>query len=397
MSNYIKLVKNIDLLEENINSISSNPFSIEKYLLPTNEIIKKIISLENPYISKDDIDLMVDGFGTKEDLENIKNGTLDSNSKTLESILNIKDQFDSDSKSIVASKIIEDSLLENNVFPLNDPTDLYFQKAESIKKEVLDSFNIFQSKSTDLILESNIASLMIVNSIPGALLSGSVAPFVPNIPGAISVISNVMITLTQLKSKYISLLSELKILKKINLILAGSGLNTVSSFLNKLIIVLTGPIIKVLKLISNFIKKAIGSLLKHTDSKKEQKRARKIAKQLRNYNYLPKNDINSVDEEDVDDVELILEEWVVVEVGSKKPGRLGKVKRKENLNESLKILEDSLSSIEDFKNILPDTNESDIDILIYDVELESGEILYGLTIEEVSSLKEKYEIVFKQN
>lgn len=397
MSNYIKLVKNIDLLEENINSISSNPFSIEKYLLPTNEIIKKIISLENPYISKDDIDLMVDGFGTKEDLENIKNGTLDSNSKTLESILNIKDQFDSDSKSIVASKIIEDSLLENNVFPLNDPTDLYFQKAESIKREVLDSFNIFQSKSTDLILESNIASLMIVNSIPGALLSGSVAPFVPNIPGAISVISNVMITLTQLKSKYISLLSELKILKKINLILAGSGLNTVSSFLNKLIIVLTGPIIKVLKLISNFIKKAIGSLLKHTDSKKEQKRARKIAKQLRNYNYLPKNDINSVDEEDVDDVELILEEWVVVEVGSKKPGRLGKVKRKENLNESLKILEDSLSSIEDFKNILPDTNESDIDILIYDVELESGEILYGLTIEEVSSLKEKYEIVFKQN
>ncbi len=401
MSNYSKLLNNLELLEENINNLSSNPFSIDKYLLPTDKIIKNIILIENPYISTGDIDIMIDGFGTTEELKDIRNGISKSKSKTIDNILDIESEVDSEVKSSAISKIIDDSLSESNAYSLNNPTDVYFQKADNLKKELVNSFNVFQSKSKDLLLETNISTLMITNSIPGAILSGSVAPFVPNIPGAISVISNVMITLTQLKSKFISLLPELKNLKKINLILSGSGLNIVSSFLNNLISLLIGPIFKVLMLVSDFIKNAIGSLLKHTDSKKEQKRARQIAKKLRSYDYLPKNDYTSVDADDIDDVELILEEWTVVDVGAKKPGRLGKVKRKVNLNDSLKILEDSLSTIDDFKELLPDLNNIDsIDTIdsssiVYDVELSNGEILYGLTIEDVNLLKENYEITFK--
>lgn len=392
MTNYTMFLSNLDKLEENISLLSENTLSLDKYMLPTNEVIKKLLQVENPFLSEDDIGLMVDGFGSKENLDNIRSGITNSSSKTINEILNLESQVDSDSKSILISTIIDDSLTESKN-QLNNETDSYYKKAEEIKTDVKNSFDIFQQKAKDLLLEINISSLMLINSIPGSLLSGSVAPFVPNIPGAITTISNVIITLTQLKNKYISILPEIKKLKKINLILTGSGLNIVSKFLNSLLSLLLGPIINVLKSIKEFIKKALSALLSHLDPRKEEKRARKIAKQLRNYKYLPNNNMNQVDEEDQDDVELILEEWEVVSVGSKKPGKIGKVKRKNSIDDTLLKLTDFSSQVDEFDKLIPiDSNE--INELLYDVELSNGDKLLGLTIQQVNSLSSQYELIF---
>jgi hypothetical protein len=392
MSNYELLLSNLDKLEKNISILSENSLSLDKYFLPTNDIIKNLIKIENPYLSSDDINLMVDGFGSKEDLENIRNGSSISTSKTINDLLDLENQVDSESKSLIVSNIVDNSL--SDIESLNTPSDTYYQKAEDIKNDIKNSFDIFQQKAKDLLLETNISSLMIINSIPGSILSGSVAPFVPNIPGAISSISNVMITLVGLKSKFISLLPELKKVKKINLILNKNGVNIISGFLNALITLLLGPIINILKAIKEFIKRAISALLSHTEARKEEKRARKIAKQLRNYKYLPNNNFNSVDEDDKDDIELILEEWEVVEVGAKKPGKLGKVKRKNSIEETLSKLDDLSNQLDDFENLVPSIDTPDNTELLYDVELSNGDILLGLNINEVNALSSKYELIF---
>jgi hypothetical protein len=395
-SNYDKLIENIDKLQYNINSISGSSFSINDYMLPNDEIIKNLIKEENPNISPNDIELMVYGYGNLEDLDNIRNGITANSSNSLINTLDLENQVDSETKSILITEIVNNSLINNTIYPLNNQSDPYYKKVEELKTTISNTFNLFQQDSKDLVLETNMASLMIVNSIPGALLSGSVAPFVPNIPGSISTLSNVMITLSQLKGKYISLLPHLSILKKINLVVGGRNLNIISSILNTLINILIGPIVKILKLINDFIRRAINALLGNSDARKEEKRARKIARQLRNFNYLPNNNFSKVDEDDKDDVELILEEWDIVNVGSKKPGRLGVVKRKNTIDEAITILENSLSQIEDFNNILIESDEDNTRI-VYDVELSSGEILYGLTLDDVNSLKEKYEIIFSSN
>lgn len=394
MSNYKIFLTNLDKLEENIGILSENNISLDKYLLPTKEIIKNLITLENPFLSQDDISLMVEGFGSKEDLENIRFGIITTSSKTINELLDLESQVDSDSKSILVSDIINDSITNISTYPLDNKNDTYYQKAEDIKTDIKTSFDIFQQKAKDLLLETNISSLMLINSIPGSILSGSVAPFVPNIPGAISSISNVMITLTNLKSKFISILPEIKKLKKINIILTSKGINIISGFLNALISLLLGPIINILKAIKEFIKKAISSLLSHTSSSKEEKRARKIAKQLRNYKYLPNNNFNSVDEEDKDDVELILEEWEVIDVGAKKPGKLGKVKRKNSIEETLTKLNDLSNQLDNFDNLVPSIDVNDEYEVLYDVELSNGEKLLGLTLKEVNGLSSKYDLIF---
>lgn len=394
MSNYKTFLTNLDKLEENIGILSENSVSLDKYLLPTNEIIKNIITIENPFLSQDDISLMVDGFGTKEDLENIRSGITTTSSKTINELLDLETLVDSDSKSILVSGIINESLTTISTYPLNNKSDTYYQKAEDIKTDIKASFDIFQQKAKDLLLETNISSLMLINSIPGSILSGSVAPFVPNIPGAISSISNVMITLTNLKNKFISILPEIKKLKKINLILTPKGVNIIAGFLNALISLLLGPIINILKAIKEFINKAIGALLSHTTSTKEEKRARKIAKQLRNYKYLPNNNFNSVDDEDKDDVELILEEWEVIDVGAKKPGKLGKVKRKNSIEETLTKLNDLSNQLDNFTNLVPSIDLNDEYEVLYDIELSNGEKLLGLTLKEVNDLSSKYDLIF---
>jgi hypothetical protein len=394
MSNYEILLSNIDKLEENILILSENPISLSKFLLPTNEIIKKIIMIENPLISTDDIALMVDGFGSKEDLDNIRNGITTTTSKTFNELLDLEAQAGSDIKYEEIKQLVNDSIGELVTYPLNNPSDTYFQKAEELKLDIKNSFDIFQQKTKDLLTEVNISSLMIANSIPGSLLSGSITPFVPNIPGAISNISNVMLVLKSLKSKFISILPELKNIKKINIILTSKGVNVISGFLNGLISLLNGLILNILKKINDFINLAINSLLSHINSTKEEKRARKIARQLRNYKYLPNNNFNQVDDEDKDDVELILQEWEVVEVGSKKPGKIGKVKRRNSIEDSLSKLNDLSNQLNDINDLLPTLDVDDEFETLYDVELANGEKLLGLTIQEVNSLSSKYELIF---
>ena len=53
-----KLIQNIDKLEKT--SFESG-LSIEKFMLPDKQAVKKYIAMLNPQMSRDDIDLMVDG------------------------------------------------------------------------------------------------------------------------------------------------------------------------------------------------------------------------------------------------------------------------------------------------------------------------------------------------
>jgi hypothetical protein len=53
-----KLIQNIEKLE---NTSFDSGLSIDKFLLPDKEAIKKYIAMLNPQMSPDDIDLMVDG------------------------------------------------------------------------------------------------------------------------------------------------------------------------------------------------------------------------------------------------------------------------------------------------------------------------------------------------
>jgi hypothetical protein len=164
--------------------------------------------------------------------------------------------------------------------------------------------------------------------------------------------------------------------------------------------------LSILLSIEDFIKRAISAIKNSTSSDKEGRRARTIARRLRSMEYLPNNDFVRVDEDDIDEVERILEDWEVVKTGkyidqTKIEATLGEVKRKVSIDELLKELDNLdnvVVNVKDLTGISGDFEENvNEDIVVFDVELPNGEKIIGLSEEELDGLRSTYNVIFSEN
>jgi hypothetical protein len=402
MSSYNTLLKNIESAEKDM--MSSSGFDIMSQLLPDDEIVKNLIQLENPKMSKEDVDMMVDGFSSSD--EEVDTGENDKKSnkknkkksKSEEEIDNLDKEGDTPFKRKKIKDTVKDEKSKQTESPL--PKDSpYYNRAKEIKNIIIEKITQFLRKVKELIQEVALAAVGLVQVIPGAALL--LAPFGFNVPGMISLIINMILTLLQLKSKCADVKSIFPAFKNINLVLTKTGLETTSTVLNTLYKTLDTVVCSFALGVDSFVSSALSFLKSNNSPEKEQKRVRSITRKLRKLKYLPGNNFSKVEEDDIDEVETILEEWEVFN----RTSRIRAVRKKKEKQDQLNIAFSELDKLQSINNDLKDltsiksntnTNNNQQNI-VYDVELPNGQKLFGLSLDAVEGLKSTYNVIYSSN
>jgi len=412
---YNKLLQDITSIEGELGSAIPG-FDINQFLLDDKEIVKKLIADENPAMPPADIELMTDGFknlgtntdATDEEAQDTASRpglglTSQGISQSEDQLTNLSELGDTPFKKNLIDESIKKQVDTQKQYPLTEDSP-YYKKARSLKATIKQKIMEFVRKVVELVKEIAFAVVTIGTSISGGV--GMLAPFAFNVPGMITMILDIIMLLLSLKSKALDALSIFPFFSVLNVLCSEAALNTISAILSKLYRILKNSILSILLSIEDFIKRAISAIKNSTSSDKEGRRARTIARRLRSMEYLPNNDFVRVDEDDIDEVERILEDWEVVKTGkyidqTKIEATLGEVKRKVSIDELLKELDNLdnvVVNVKDLTGISGDFEENvNEDIVVFDVELPNGEKIIGLSEEELDGLRSTYNVIFSEN
>ena len=384
------LMKTIDDIE---NKSIPGVFDISTILLPVNEVVKNILIIEDN-LPKEDAELMVEGFA---------GNTGRKKSKSEKEIDEVKNEADTKYKGKLIDQSVEDnkkSLTDTDTgAPLSSKSP-YHKKAKEILSLIKEKVTQFFRKVKELIKEIASATVSIVSSIPGAGLM--VAPFAFNVPGMITMLMQMIQLISMLASKVGDLLGFFKYFKMLPLVLSPDNLNKVSNLINTSYIGVSKVFSPLEKSIDNFNK-----LTKKTISDKsdDEKQGRSVTSRMRKIKYLNwsrsdgkyKIQRSKVDDDDLDELDNILEQWDVVNLGNRRnAARRKKIidadGKEVNIEDLLNKLDDIVS---DVKQVLPGVSEEGE--FIYDVRFSDGRNLFGITKREVESLESTYSVIYSDN
>lgn len=446
------LVKEFNNRIEGLESaILKKEFDISGYLLPDKEVVKNIIRLKNPEMSKQDIELMVHGYNyvppvdiptqtisktiTKSNYSfNVKNLLIKWEAEIVYSSnvigkrdYNINYSFTSDGKNYFGEEAIRKSLEKesndsgftfNNIsYPktekveisstinntiisppdskdkksniiANDDYDPYplseghsfYKEAQTIKEDVKRSAALVMAHKKELLNNIISSSTLLASSIPGMALMISAPPW--NVPGAMSLGATVLSVLNDLIAKSVKVINNIQPLKKMYLVMSEKKFDAIVRILNPIISVLIA-ILNPIEKIRNFISKLINRLKGLVSAKSCRKQLRQIRREIRRKTIAKilerKKEEKKEIQEEIDDLKERLKS-VMNDCG-----------KKTNIEQDI----DKLNSLVDEIN-----SESDrwIETLrfetVYDVQLPNGDILIGLSEEELTNLKKDYTIIF---
>lgn len=383
-----KLLENIRQTEQ---GISAPGLDINNLMLPDSEVVKNLILMRNPNMDKSDADLMVDG--------------LTDSGRSSSSIIEMN-QLSQEADTPYKRKLIDDNVedTKNNLNRTGIPipeSDYLYEEARLEKRTFSESVSRFIRKVLELLKDISFASIALSQTIAGSIQL-VVTPSFPmpsfNIPGMITMLMNVIMTLSSLNSKYQDVKSSYIYFSRINVVCSEENSNVVAGVLNNMNNKLNTDVYSFTKKIDSFVGQSSSAMKETLDPSNEGKRERTITRQLRKLNYLPNNNFRSVDEDDIDSVNDILEDWKVINMFSKTKA----VTRKE---ESKKKLQDLLNSInkldsvnDDLKSLVSTpTSEEKSDKTVYDVEFPDGNIVKGLSREEIEGYKKIYHVIYSPN
>ena len=407
-------------LEDNIESfknkiyegdaISSVMSQIVAQFLPLNEIVKKIIAAKNPFMKKEDIDLMVDGKKQEEQPENRaaeqlgeldKQDVLDKNvAVDLESAVFPPEEKLDESEEEVEEEIPENETEDQRAKRIErrnkrkaerqkrkeqaaeKAKELRTQLKEEAKKiieEVKKAIFKMLKEQKELIGELVNTVIALGVSIPAAV--GAIAPTSFNVPLAIKVVLGIIETINAIAKRFADVIDNIEPLKQLKLLLPDEAYQIITLPLNIAIIILEGlytPIFALKKgidAILEFILKLISPLNLSTLIGEITKLIKKKEKERD----------NSDDQDDIDSLNI--------EIASLK-GRLTEIEKGFDIT----FTEDDLKKYDQTKDIQKEIEQvqklaNDIKY-VYDVKLPDGRTLVGLTLEELEEIKERYDVVF---
>lgn len=388
-TNFEKLLENIEKSEKNL---STPGFNMNDYLLPESEIVKNLIAIRNPNMNKGDINLMVDGIDAPGD-----------KSKSIEILDSLEEQGDTNFKKKQISDKVADTKqnLDKTGIPI-PKTDPLYQEAKDLKRMMIEKTFQFVRKIQELIKDIAFAAIALAQAIPGSIQL-IITPVFPvpsfNIPGMITMLINIILILNTLKSKCADVKGIFVYFSKLNVVCSPSDTNKVAGILNKFNGTLDSTICSFTNKIDDFTLSASKAIKSSLDPAEEGKKIRTITKQLRKMDYLPDNNFSKVDEDDVDGVNAILEEWDVIDRTHKTRAVRRKKASQDVINSALSSIE-SLDSINnDLKELtnIKEPNQKSNETIVYDVELPDGTIIKGLTKDEVDGYAAIYNVIYSPN
>lgn len=378
---YESLKNNIDDLTK---LVTESTFDISKFFSPDKEIIKRLITANNVSVNQELAQIMIYGLiearnqynKRLSDIENLDISEAEKDIKRYE--------LDDEIQTTYGVEDINDEELDK-IFPIK--TSNFKDTIEDLKTQVKTSVANLSKEAKSLPQLLGNSALIAASSIGGISLLAISLP-VPNIPGALSMLGSLIDIFIKLIDKLKTIISYLEPLKKINLLVDEDNLEKITNILNTFLKTIIN-VFKPITAIEENINKLLDFLKELFSSNNIERRIRKISRKLRKLNYLPNNNFENVDEDDIDEVEDILEEYEVINKDSKTAAVRLKPDKEKIYKDSMQNLENTISNLPaapDISNIAI----SAVDEFLYDVELPDGRTITDITKDEVDELRKDY-------
>lgn len=333
MTNNEKFLKNIADAQESVDS--SGIVNLENFVMPMNEIAKKLFKYKSPELNTDDVNMMVDGLpefdipnvneiGTDIEKLNIETTNVDISKTNVNDLPNELDvpnvngeipnvdtskikmsnmpeipgimgnasmmrmmSMFNDVDTPYKKKLVSDNLnkFKDNFKPLPKDHPIY-NEIKYLKKNLKDDFSEFTRKIPELLKDMIFNSINMGTSIPGAIQM-VITPVFPvpsiNVPGMITLLMNVIVQLNSFCSKSKDVNMIFTRLDKLHLILDDKNLGIITGLLNTFYNILTNTIGLLCKAIDGFLKAlsgAIKDIPSNNECKKIQKELSKVTSDL---------------------------------------------------------------------------------------------------------------------
>lgn len=389
MSQFQELIKNTEKLQD---MGFKKEFDLTPYLLPIEDVMKKIIASKNPGLSKEHIDMIVDS----EEISLAKLDQDSDNDKELNS--DIKDDSLTEQEKqkrkeeLQRRKEAEKERIKEQVKQIKT---IYKEKVKQVKQEAKDLIKeikaqlySFFKEVKNLIKKSITSVIQISSSIPAIAITAAAPPW--NIPLAISYTMTLIDTILNLVAQIKAIIPFTLIFEKLGLVIDDKLLQKFSAVLNAQILIVLGLFDK-LSILDTLINKLLDKILSLINPSNSQKTFKKATKKLKKLGYFDTNnstynidgvDVRAKNEEDASEAKDILDTFVV------DSNKVTDYKNKIDTSDLSKF--SNISAESENINNLPSEPP-----YVYDVKLPDGGVLLNQTDVDLQDLSKRYDLVIE--
>jgi hypothetical protein len=432
-NNYLQ---SLDELQEE--AYGTSLLDISTFFLPDKEILKKLIKSKNPFMSEEDIDIIVEDTETLikkgEDRLDEEENRLDEaeNSLTTEELEQERERRKEELKKRIREEI------EKIKEVYKEKLEQFKEEVKNLKREVREAIFVLTNKVKESAEALILAITKTATTLPGAIVMAVAPPW--NIPAAITKVLLVIKAYLDLIAIVKMIVPYLEPTRKLPLLLSEGVLSTIGVTLKTSVITPMLAIFIPIKILSNiikalfdFIKKLIGN------AKKKGQPFRKATKRLiklghiektigpntgrQSYTNYPDDNskielsdgtpitVYSKDEDDIDEILGLLDQYEITNT-SKWGGKShvkGFRKQKVEFDDSGKVDEFAadfdINNMDGFiESLEGKINESEskfdfklpeeIDEFIYNITLPDGTVIPNITEDGLEYYRNKFELRF---
>lgn len=431
MSRFDNLKDNIETFE---GQAFATEFDITPYLLSDDDAVKKLISVKNPKLTKDQIDLIVDDEETlikrvEDSVEEYPTDVDNVDSEITQSIEELspeqreirkierESRRKNQKEAIERKKVEAEERKKEKIEEIKESKRIYrdklkefYEEVKRIKTNIKNAvFNLFKS-AKELSKELVLAIIKTSSSIPGISIMITAPPW--NIAHAITATTMIVDSYLKLIKDVKNVAPTLGPLNYLPAITDKKNLSILSTIINipmKIVIGLWKPIIAL-----NQVIKSLLGFIKSSLKKNRDKIFRKATKKLKKLGHLKRRGpalkvadttirgvigdpyvtefglVFSYDEDDVEEVVDLLTTFKINGAPNNVSTRV--VDYQISFDGSLDNIESELDRLE--FDISKDIKDDDFEDYIYDVKLPDGTIIKNISDEGIEYLKSKYTIQY---
>ena len=215
-------------------------FDVEDFFMSDRQCVKKLLSIRNPELSDDDLNLVVFGRNIAEELGSSYKAFV-SEKQFLRKKTDEEEEKESGGKKKKEPKspkekkkrekrkkeVVVEKDPDSPFKPIKD-NDRHFEEIDELKSLLRKNVFLMQEKMKDLTFEIGTVTTLVVNSIPGMI--AMIAPTSFNVPGAISLLMLALNNLKGIQVKVKEIIPLIGVLNKASVVVGPDKVEPVTSF-----------------------------------------------------------------------------------------------------------------------------------------------------------------------
>jgi hypothetical protein len=215
-------------------------FDVEDFFMSDRQCVKKLLSIRNPELSDDDLNLVVFGRNIAEELGSSYKAFV-SEKQFLRKKTDEEEEKESGGKKKKEPKspqekkkrekrkkeVVVEKDPDSPFKPIKD-NDRHFEEIDELKSLLRKNVFLMQEKMKDLTFEVGTVTTLVVNSIPGMI--AMIAPTSFNVPGAISLLMLALNNLRGIQVKVKEIIPLIGVLNKASVVVGPDKVEPVTSF-----------------------------------------------------------------------------------------------------------------------------------------------------------------------